>query len=527
MAAKELQTRRRNGRPRAWSTIVTLAMATISFVGLGIGIAWTQHWIGPKPSTGPRPEPGLSILAEGVSSATPVNLSGASISVLSIVPSTIGSNPTISNTTQEVLLFQGITNGDGLASGYLGAAFSTVDQQWLGLISPLTTSVSLTVVGSYFATASNGSAELMYSAFNSVDYNPRTPPTTIALGIYFDLSKPSAVVPALTPVPMGGVGPLTTTCPPPSGPVITTDYDATVTGPFPIMMVNNTERSSNGEPFVAFSDSIASGTFQLDFTETEAESTGSISMSSGTTWSGSAPGSFTGAASAALAESSASIGLIYLEDVSINVLRQTYTYTYYLGTHCTATKESYQYTWTSIVNVDSSDFTFMGQAANSAYGQLLTDLNRQSSAGTVGNLSTSSGDSQYWVDMQNQASGYTNAVDLLNEVVGAAAYFETALDIGLAVADLAGLCGFVCEESDVADTISIVGDALGFAATVIDAMSSISYQIQLTTTVDETIMTANDGGFSFQVIGAGQQTTLTTSDGSTSASMPATVTAWP
>jgi hypothetical protein len=506
----------------AWGGVIVVAVILVS-AGAELAKSHTPS------SQGPPPGPPIEIHAYGLSQSTTIALSHAWVSVFSIVPDSIGGDPVIANDSQELLLFQGGTVG-GVAVGNLAPQFATIAREWRALLSPFTSSVSLTIAGTYLATNLTTGQTDVYTAFNAYPYSPRDPPDTFAIPVFFDLARPTEVLPSAIAVSSPGV-PASSVSPCTSTSVSwTTNYDSTIRALFPIAAVNNSDSSGSAYPEALVNVALWGTNVSLSFTESESVSSGVVMMSSGSSWGGNLGNISEGTAAPSspqgYSNGTYSFGADYIDDVALNVLRQTETIASN-GVGCVQTSTSLEYVWSSIVAVFGQTLELGYATLPSEFGQLFAQLNRLAGAETASNSTLPAGEAAPLSGIQNAATGYEATGSLLEKSDGASGYFETELDTGLAFSELAALCSRSCGASEVVDAITALGGALGFSLSMIDALSSIAYDTysgQLPAILID--YEAYGGSFEFQLTDSSQPSALVTADGVSTANLPASLTAW-
>lgn len=527
------------GRSPSRRIAILAVVAAAIAVTATFSVAEVEHW-GPFASTpvAPAIEPILTTAVGVGTGGNPVNLSGALVSVFSILPSSVAAaTPSPQGTpAQHVLLWQGTTGSNGAAKGDLGSEFLSIAHAWTAVDSPITRTVSLLVEGTYFLYNASTNRTSVYTYSNYLAYDPSSPPASFDATVVFDLAHPSNVLVGPAEL-ISTLGLVPATRPPVycGGPWDnwTTNYDQDFTGPFPLAMVNNTARS--GPPYLeaSLAENIGSSTVSFGFTGSGGESSGgstTYSMTSGASWSsGNMTVSVNQTSAAALSLAVQAFALIYTNNVTLNVLRNTMTNTYFnfINGKCVKEVQTFYYLHVSVVGMQGSSFGLHSAAPNSAYGQLLTELAAENGGmSTAYNNSVGAGNSLLWSSMTYQASGYSNVASLESEVVGVLSTFDTFLGVALAVLDLSDACWWACSGVDVSDTLGILSTALDLGTWMISAISSVSFSTTVHESYDTITYSAVDGGFHFQVLESPSQTSLTTSNGTAYAQMPSNVVAW-
>lgn len=503
-----------------------------------------------RPSTPTTPENGPAFDFAASYRSAPLSglvpAPGAWVTVFGAIPDQMTSSNRLSNTTEngEIMLYQAEANANGISQGdFFSQNWSTISSEWPSKLGTNATTVSLLLESSFISFDNATQQWDVYTFSDAIPFDPWSPPSTFTANAYFDLSHPAGTLAGLPPplslVQGGGrvadLGPLVVTpsytpCGQNPAPTWTTNYEGYITGPFPILMTNNTKRTvfPAVENAIVSGEEISGSTLTINFTGASAEYVGTTYTTTAgaqTTWGAHASLSIAGGGTFASSVTTNSFGMLYVDNVTIHLLRQTETAHYYTQPYCKVVSASYQDEWTSITNVTDNAFYIRGESVGQAYGQLINEVTHRDQQ-TVVNLTTGMGSTQYWAYMMSQAQGTTNAEGILSTVLTDASYFMTALDIGLSVMDLAGACGFVCEAADVADTISLLGDAVGLFASIESAISSFSYTVSTTENLSLIQLTANDNSFHFQVVGSASVTAFPEESGSGYACMPIDVIGW-
>ncbi len=462
------------------------------------------------------------------------SLSGATVSIFTPLPA-IATTGAAGVETSEGLLWQGTTGSGGAVEGVLAPSFASIAHNWTAVISPMTEMVSLLVVATYSIPVGSGNQTAVYSYTNYLPYDPRQPPESFSTTVAFNLAQPSEVI--VSPLASQGTTSVRTAGPcPPAITVWTTTYDQDFTGPFPILMVNDTGRTQSGVPYVDLAENFLQSQVSFGFTGAGAEESASGTtayMTSNASWtSGVENLQIQGAGAAALAEAAYSFGMIYVPNVTLNVLHQNKTTTIYYPNGnggCNSEIVVDQFVRLSILGVAGSEWDPEASSFPATYGQMLTELEVGQSGGakTAANISVPSGHSYLWVNMTAQAGGYSTVSDLEQQVTSALSVFDTALGVGLAIMDAADACGFLCSAGDIAETLVLTDTALGVALEVVGLVSSVSFSTTVQENYHIVTLTSDNGAFYDQILEAPSTTTLTTTNGTASANMPLDVVGWP
>jgi hypothetical protein len=472
--------------------------------------------------------------------------------VTSSNPSVLPSVVNFTNATGEndrLILFQGETGLGGVASGsFAFDNWTTVNSGWPEKLTHVTSSVSLTLEASFQAYNNSTRVWDLYTYYNAIPFDPWSPPLSFSASAYFDLATPAGNLSMLAPPQQQSpsnsngtenasgemhalptvVQPDHLTCPQNPQPTWKTNYDAYVTGPFPIFMLNDTQRHSGGFPAVAFGDSWSTTSTTVNFTGAGGtDAYGSYSAAGGvsTTWVGTTASS-SGATGGALSEANYSFGMLYYDNVTLHAVRTTETLYYYSGLYCKLVTATVQRENTAVVNeTDSAGLTLKSASVSQSYGRLIYDVTHQS-FNTITNVSTPTGGTAQGSYMVGQATGFSNAESIMRSVTGTAAFFLSTLDLAFTIMDAADACGIFCDAIPIATTVAVMGDVLGIMQEFENSVSSFAY----TTTTNENLslihISAVNGPFNFQVIGSHVETQFCTAKGTVDAEMPNEVVAW-
>lgn len=480
----------------------------------------------------------------------------AMVTVTSILPSSLPSKPGLKNYTNSTNIEYQMIQGSTLTTGALSGSFnltnwSTVSSQWPSFVKTITTNVSMWMDSTFQAFNNTTNVWDLYTYSDAISFNPRAPPTSFSASAFFDLAKPAATLPGLPPpsgTPSGSPGsagngssgagtsvnslghviPAGINCGPNPVPKWKTNFDAYVTGPLPVMMANNTKRHSGGTPYADISDVLSGGSYKFDFTGAGGSlAYGAYSTTAGTsvTWGGTGSFSASGAAAAALPQASASFAIIYIDNVTLHAIRTTETLYYHTQPACAVLSFTVQRLTTTVVNMTDSSFNLKAGSWDSAYGELLTAMTHGVQK-QIANVSTTSGNSQTWATMTGYATGYSNAQALQHTVTTVASFFLTTLDIGFGIMELAGICGAFCEAGGVTAALSVLGDFLGLMSALNAAMDSFAWTVSTSENLSASFITADNGGFSFQVLGITYPTNWQTAQGSVSVYIPDYIIGW-
>lgn len=474
------------------------------------------------------------------------------VSVFSAVPSMMPNIDTLSNLTgltAEMMLYQGLTSTSGNVSGSLNQSnWTTITSEWPSAVSHSTTSVSLWMYTSFQAFNNTTSAWDLYTFDDALPFSPWSPPSSFTATAYYNLAHPAGTLPGLS-APIGGspsssqggnssggassdysgVQPAYIRCPPNPNPTYKTLWNGYVTGPMPLMMVNNTQRHSGSIDYDGMGD--VTNTIKnltLNFTGsggTYAYGGYSSSMGSGTTYGANL--TFNGSASIAAATShtDGAFGVIYLDNVTLHVFRNLETLYYYTQPYCRVVSQQVERETTTVVNDTDKHFLLLGGSWNQSYGRLLYDILHSADQGDA-NLSTTAGHSQHWSTLTGYATGYSSAESVLNDVLAKADLFMTGLDLALAVMDAFDACGIICSIGDVGTTVGVIGDALGLMEYISSAVSSFAYAVSLSENLSTIVITSDGVGSHFQLVGSSLETGLVTAKGSAYPYMPDNVVGW-
>lgn len=419
-----------------------------------------------------------------------------------------GLNPT--QNPYEVLLYNGTTNATGQASGTLSSEFYTVDNAWRSIITPLTTSVSMSISATHTEVV-NGTL-YGYYYFNNLPFNPRAPPAAFNVSVFFDWSRPFLV----SSIPLASLS--ITHCPP------TTQWrvvnQTSPTGPLPVAMGNLTYLQSSSS--VNYQVSYSSSRMNLAFNSNDWESSASyVGMSTAPAWNGT---DTNGVADIDSAYSSDALpwGMIYLDNVTFHVVNsELYLYT---GTYpsCYWADEGVYRTQMSVSNVNATSFVFKAVPVNPAWGTLLAKFFKFSPLTKM--YEGPGGTSVKLYSVVLQATGYTNAQDALNRIVGAKSYFDAALSLGLAAADALSWLRVGSVAADVAESVNLIASAVGYATAVYSAMATISFSVTATNSIElvsySVYGAANANGLYLNFYQATQNTDMSTSGGTYVTQMP-------
>ncbi len=479
---------------RNWVIGAVLVIVVVGTFGIGKSLA------APAPQA-----PTITINAVG-SDGSSANagaspLSGVSISVSSVSPGyAMGGNAIAIAGSGGVLdLFNGITGANGVTSGQLDSSFVGLASEWSTLV-PATAKVSLTIDATYKAQV--GATINVYEFYNSMPYDPRTPQAPLSAVVQFNLSSPTYVEPATATSLEAAAGPQC--IPKPGGgcvvpctgsgggtDVINSSY---VTGPFPLAMEYD---EAGGNPdYMNLGLISISQTEQFSFTGASFTQGGSYVIY-GTNPSYSESGvqvQAAGGTVTATSSSSTSVGILYINEVTIFVENEKpYTYTVSgIPPNCV-----YHYSYgpiTTLVEITGVQTTGNGieiysQTLPATWGQfMMSFLNLQLDS----TVTRAAGLSYSFLSGQYSATGYSNQQSVMNQAVSDLSLFGSALGVGLAIIDAAGLCPFdTCAAVQVLQTVGLISAELGLATSIAQAFTSISWSDTLTTSL-QAITVTND-----------------------------------
>ncbi len=455
-----------------------------------------------EPVTRAPAGPAFTATAVSLTGSAPTDLSGAWVSVFSILPSTLSSGANGINASQYVLLYEGQTNGHGRASGYLGASFAPIVQDWVAITTPLTATVSLLVEGEYLAPGENHSS--LYSAYDYVPYDPRLPPASFAVQVGFNLADPIGTAAPVVGAQGPAVFPSTsgTSCPATDRDSNTwvTDYDNTTTEPFPLFAADNLQRT-NPASLLAFSDSWIGPDLEVGFTGVQGSTSGtepSVRLSEQASWEGN---NSTGAAGivtipgVAVGAAARALGAVFLVGVSLNILRQTDTIIAYSPPDCVEQESVTQYATLSAVNVLSTTLELTSDIFSENYSSLLSELGELGSESPVANLSLPYGSNVNATPYVNDASGWSDAAAEEQEVVHAQSVFTSEWGFGLAFMDVLALCGTTCDAGGIAGAWSVLTSALGSELDLAGALDSVGFSVSAPSWPNLILIDADYGSF--------------------------------
>ncbi len=429
-------------------------------------------------------------------------LSGVSVSVSSVSPGyAMGGNAVAIAGSGGVLeLFNGITGANGVASGQLDASFVGLASEWSALV-PANAKVSLTIEATYQVQI--GSKINVYDFYNSIPYDPRTPRAPLSAVVQIDLSSPTYVEPATAAaimaanapgpqcIPVGGKCVVPCTGSGSGTDVINSSY---VTGPFPVAM--EYDEASGNPDYMDLGLISISQTEQFSFTGASFTQGGSYVIY-GTNPSYSESGvqvQAAGGTVTATSQASTSVGILYINEVTIFVENEKpYTYTVSgVPPNCV-----YHYSYgplTTLMEISAVQTTGNGieiysQTLPATWGQfMMSFLNLQLDS----TVTKAAGLSYSFLSGQYSATGYSNQQSVMNQAVSDLSLFGSALGVGLAIIDAAGLCPFdTCAAVQVLQTVGLISAELGLATSIAQAFTTISWSDTLTTSL-QAITVTND-----------------------------------
>lgn len=502
------------------SFLVALVIVVATFA-VATYYSETTRGIAPTASAGlsASANPSISVKAIGLLGGRAAPLSGVTVSVFSPVP-TAGLQDRLAVDLRSAspadngyydLLFQGTTDTSGNLAGSVGAAFGARVSEWAQVITPLTRTVSLTIDASYVA--ANGS---VYQYYNNLPYDPRAPPSLFVTTVAFNLAHPIGLVPftlaptSVTPqIPPGG-------CPPG---VWTTLNTTTKKGALPVASANNSA-SSLGNNYVDLADAIIKQDMQFSFnsaqsvSSTQSASGASVTMSNGPSWSGDDQ-AYGGqnpsiAAFPASKNPAATNAIIYIDNATLYVINQRYTWYAFNGRACIQLNR--WYTTLEITTVQSNNYNFRTMPQDSFFGQFINQIGDLQLADQY-TLPTS-----YAVTLstlQTYATGYTSAANAEQKFENAAMAFTAALGVEIAMMELLSLCGPLgCTAGSVAAGIAATAAAMGFVIAILQCFQTISFSLTVHQTIDMVGYTndwtgsGGQGTYSLFFYESGQQNTL-------------------
>jgi hypothetical protein len=461
-----------------------------------------------------------SVLASTQFASSQTPLSGVSIVVTSAVPQLAagGTEFAIPGSGGVVQVFSGVSGSSGVVSATLGPSFIALAQEW-SQVEPVTAQVSLSIQATY--TVAHGSTASVYTAFNSIVLNPRDPQSALIGEVSLDLAKPAYVEPvtdaevgeASTPC-VAGVGECIASCA--SGGTETQTINSSyVTGPFPLAM--EFDQATSNPDLMLFSQASMSGSWQFgfsgaSFTQSSTYVTFGTSPSfseSGVSLSGS------GASVAATSSSSTSVGLLYVNNVTLFVenTRPASWVTTGIEPDCTTTwTYGHITTQVEISSIQSAGgaISIISRALPATWGQFIVDALKLTPSGSP--ISIPAGQSYSFLSGQMAASGYSNMNSVASGVLNALSLFTSALGMGLALMDAADLFPFYTGEGiSLAETVSLMASQVGLETSVVQAFTTISWSETLSVSLQQVTLTNE-----IQGSGAGMEFTFYQAGGSTS-----------
>ncbi len=505
---------------RKWLPVLAIAVVATLLLA-GVGIVWYVRGQGAR--SGPE-GPAITADALAVNGSVRTPAVGASVVVFSVVPSSMSdSNQTVqvpngtalSNNRYYDELWAGTTDQSGTASGSLPPSFGALAAEWLPVVSAGTQTISMEVEGTYSVSTSAG--VLVYHYYNNVGYSPFRLPTSFDVNVTFDLNHPvvslpsaSLLAPALMPAyPYQ----------PPCNPTIvwTTLNTTSITGPYPLSVANDRAPSINDE--LLANQNSGSYNFQFAFNSAQASSSGTVVMSDVPSWTGTVSAPSEGYNYGALPTPGDSVGMGYINDVTLNVVNQKEVITNYYWDKLTDScvpepggQSTLLFDTEKVANVQTSQFGYFTAFMDSYEGELLTRLASRSLAIDY-SQPLSAHANILWNTLVANQTAYTGAGQALAAFEQAFSIFDASLAIGLAVMEMADVCSFFCSPVGVGTALSLVAAAAGFAVAVASMISSISYVVTTQVNIQSQTFTndplsGNGSAWQLVLLGAASSTQL-------------------
>src|SRR5438128_2711259 len=273
-----------------------------------------------------------------LSSEIPTMQPGTTVSLAGMDPA---------NNPYFVQLFRGTTNAQGSVSGQLSPAFQTIVTDWKGIITPLTSKVSMKLYAVHTPTA-NG-ITYMYNHFDNVPYDPRAPPSVFSLTVSFDLTRPDSQfeMPLVAQDVTIQRYPI---CP--TGYFSQTINATSNTGPLPLAFGNLTDLTSAS--YLNYAASYVSGTMSLSFTSNTVVSTSSpVVMTENPSWTGS-DASFQASQISAVSTPQYPLAMVYIDGAYYYWMNYNTIYQWTVNGTCYSKFVSGPHSDVSITNVNAA-----------------------------------------------------------------------------------------------------------------------------------------------------------------------------
>jgi hypothetical protein len=517
-------------RSLEWRTLLAVAVAAVVVIS-GVGVYFEV--LHPHVPTNSHPAPVLGPwfnLSATTLGPLGVGEAGATwVSVVSFLPSLMPSERVLVNVSApyaEVTLLLEETNSAGKLVGNLNATnWSLISNQWPFVVGQNITSVSLWMDATFEAFNNSTNEWDIYSYDDAVAFDPWNPPTYFSEDALFNLADPVGTAPAL-PAPRTGEGTFDANCGPNPSPQTVVDYNGFVTGPFPILMLNDTRRQLDG-PLVSMGDVVTNSAVAVNFTGATGVDIGgtfTANMGTGTTWGMTAPAVNNGAATGAPSDTAQAFAMIYFGYTMFHVYRTTEYIGWRTQPSCNLVSVGIQRESTSIVNMPLG-IGVSANSANQSFGWLLHQAELQDVREDA-NLTTSAGSSQYWSNMMAMSPGVNATIATERRALRVASPFLTPLDVGLFIATAWETCGTGCGASGAAAALEQVDAALGPFSSIANSIGSFSYVSSNNTVLPFAAYTANDASFGLELVGSDSFTQLTTPYGTAYPFLPSYVVAW-
>lgn len=460
--------------------IGTLAVAVAVVVVLGV---FTYPWWG-SPSGTPSSSPAGPAVHLFLNSSGANGLSGTeTVQIYWNVPTSAGylaaSDPSgnVSTNPYDDVLFEASTSSGGVLTGSLSSRFNTLDALELSVMSSITTATSLSVYATDQVTS--GTTLNVYAYSNNLPFNPRAPPSEFWLNITFP-STPTFSLSTGSQSPASNPVPSHWTPSPCSSGYSWSWLNSTYmpTGYLPLDIVNDSAGSSGSD--IISSLNVAAGVLELSFnSETAYSYSGTVSglqMGSNPSWSGNDT-TFSGSGDSIDAFPSHPLGMIALGNTTAYVSNFEWEHTTDYSGVCRSTPTGRIMTTVEMDGLTTgiSAFGFDTYRLPSFFGPVVASAHPYHPYAN-GTLVAGGGALSLYSVMQN-ASGYSNAQNALNQIVSALSAIALCVGLMTTVNDVLGLIPGASDVSNTGEGLTVLADIYGDVAGFTAMFSSISYSL--------------------------------------------------
>ncbi|MCL5254438.1 MAG: hypothetical protein M1351_10215 [Candidatus Thermoplasmatota archaeon] len=433
-----------------------------------------------------------------------MDLSNVTVTLLSPVPDSLnhagGVNMTGINQTDnpyEVVLLNetgsqsSISPSGYLIKGSLSPMFASVVNEWKGVLASNTEQVSLALYAWYTAVSGGKVYEYMY--YNNLPFNPFSVQQThfvLNTSIYFDMQHPTVVLNLSSNASSSvlSANPHRLPPPPPCRSYTEVLYSNTETGPLPVESAILPQSSNSA---ISYAISSFSGTQNFSFNSATVNTAADTTVMSTT---GSWSGNFQVYQASSFVEPTGghNVSMLYVPNAVTHIVTTRYV---------AATGTQYDCHWTygpkmtsvtiadvqyvsgqNYQQIDAEFFSPNNATAASYYAQGLKSMGYTSDGSIYLPAGANYDNAAYY----SYATGYTSAASAEQGAVKAASMIVAAIGVQLALIALAGAIPGAASGAAAVAGASLALSAASLTLSIMDAVSSISYSVTLSQTLQQT-----------------------------------------